>query len=146
MSMAAVLERATIDVTDHPSSEDVMALYHALAAETVPVIGPPRLETVAMFLRDETGAITGGLWGTTLHCWLAINLLLVPASHRGQGLGTRLVRMAEQTARERGCIGAQVSAFDFQAAGFYQRLGFTVFGVQDDNPPGHRSLYLSKRL
>jgi hypothetical protein len=33
----------------------------------------------------------------------------------------------------------------WQALAFYERQGYTVFGVLDDFPPGHRKYFLAKR-
>lgn len=99
-----------------------------------------------MLLRNETGTVVGGLWARTNYAWLVIEMLFVPEQLRGRGVGSRLVQKAEAAARVRGCIGMQVDTFDFQARAFYERLGFAVFGIQEDLPPGHRCFYLCKRL
>ena len=78
--------------------------------------------------------------------WLFVDLLFVPAAHRGQGLGTALLNEAEAKARERGCIGVWLLSFSFQAPQFYQRLGYRPFGTIEDYPPGHNCTYLFKRL
>ena len=46
----------------------------------------------------------------------------------------------------RGCAHAYFDTFDFQARPFHGRLGYTVFGVQDDDPPGHRRFFVRKVL
>jgi hypothetical protein len=53
---------------------------------------------------------------------------------------------AEAEALRRGCPGAWLSTFTFQARGFYERLGYSAFGTVDDYPPGHSLIFLSKRL
>lgn len=50
----------------------------------------------------------GGLWGITSYGWLYIQMLVVPEALRGQGVGARLVREAEQEALRRGCHHAWV--------------------------------------
>lgn len=45
----------------------------------------------------------------------------------------------------RDCHSAWVDTFSFQARGFYEKLGYTVFG-QLDYPPEHRRFFLEKRL
>jgi hypothetical protein len=35
---------------------------------------------------------------------------------------------------------------DFQAAGFYERHGYSVFGVLDDMPLGHKRFFLKRAL
>jgi len=100
-----------------------------------------------LLLRDpESREITGGLWGRTLYGWLYIHLLVIPEPQRRQGLGTRLVQMAEQEARARGCQGALVDTFSFQARPFYERLGYRVFATIEDYPPGHCCYSMKKLL
>lgn len=97
-------------------------------------------------LTDETGAIGGGLWGATGYRWLFVELLVVPAAVRGRGIGTRLMAMAEAEARSRGCHGVWLDTFEFQARGFYERLGYACFGALHDYPPGHARFFMQKAL
>jgi GNAT superfamily N-acetyltransferase len=102
---------------------------------------------LALALRDPvSGAVSGGLWAISYYGWLFVELLVLPEAVRGQGLGTRLMREAERVARERGCVGVWLDTFTFQARGFYEKLGYTVFGQIDDYPPGHSRFWLQKRL
>ena len=65
---------------------------------------------------------------------------------RGAGLGRQLLQRAEAIARERGCHGLWLDTFSFQARGFYEKLGFSLFGEIEDYPPGHSRFFLRKRL
>lgn len=143
---AAGIAAASLTLTDAPTEAEFHAIFRALDAATAAVAGPSGLRPLAVLLRDETGAVSGGLWGRTLYAWLLIEMLIVPAPLRGRGLGTALVRTAAAAARARGCIGIVVDTFDFQAPGFYQRLGFAAFGVQEEFPPGHRRVFLCQRF
>jgi hypothetical protein len=51
---------------------------------------------------------------------------------------------AEAMAMERGCRGAWLGTFDFQARGFYERLGYVVFAELADFPAGHSHYHLRK--
>ncbi len=53
---------------------------------------------------------------------------------------------AEQTAQERGCAHAYLDTFSFQALGFYERLGYKIFGVLEDFPPSHQRYFLQKQI
>ena len=75
-----------------------------------------------------------------------MQLLFVPATLRGQGIGLALMASAEAEARKRGCRGALVDAFSFQAPRFYETIGFTLFGILQDFPPGHDRHYFFKRI
>jgi GNAT superfamily N-acetyltransferase len=53
---------------------------------------------------------------------------------------------AEIFARERGCIGMWLDTFEFQARGFYEKLGFEVFGTIEDHPVGMNRYFMKKRF
>jgi hypothetical protein len=53
---------------------------------------------------------------------------------------------AEAYARERGCRGAYLETFSFQARPLYEKLGFKVFGEIKDFPPGHSHFFLKKEF
>ena len=97
-------------------------------------------------LTDNAGAIVGGLWGSTGYTWLYVELLVVPETQRGSGIGTRLLAMAESEARERGCTSAWLDTFEFQARGFYERLGYECFGKLKEYPPGFARFFMRKNL
>jgi GNAT superfamily N-acetyltransferase len=100
---------------------------------------------LAIFLSDpKTGEIVGGLWGETYFSYLYIDMFFVPQSMRGTGLGRRLITQAEEEAVRRGCCGVWLDTFSWQARGFYEKLGYSVFGTIDDYPPGHQRYFLRK--
>ena len=66
--------------------------------------------------------------------------------YRRRGLGSRLLRAAEEEARRRGCRMAWLDTYDFQARPFYERHGYAVFGELDGLPNGHRRWFMRKRL
>src|SRR5215469_5656492 len=102
-------------------------------------------QPLAIFLSDpETGAIVGGMWGESYLSYLFINLFFIPESLRGAGLGRRLMAQAEEEALRRGCRGVWLDTFSWQARGFYEKLGYSVFGTIDDHPPGHQRFFLKK--
>lgn len=103
-------------------------------------------QPVALALRDEGGAILGGLIGHTQWGWLRIDILAVDGSLRGEGWGSRLVLEAESLAVALGCHHAWVDTFSFQARPFYERLGYKVFGELADYPEGETRYFLRKCL
>lgn len=88
----------------------------------------PRFQLLGLLLKASDGGTIGGLWGRSAYEWLFIELLFIPEELRGTGLGRTLMQQAEQVARDRHCTGVWLDTFAFQALGFYQKLGYTVFG------------------
>ena|SRR5213593_1533464 len=103
-------------------------------------------EWLAIFVRDEDDRIVAGICGNTWGGCLEIRQFWVEESRRKQGLGTRLLRAAEQEACRRGCLQILLLTFSFQAPAFYAKHGFEIVAEVDDHPRGHKNLLLRKRL
>jgi GNAT superfamily N-acetyltransferase len=141
------MTRPRIDIEESPDPGLRDAIVQPLRAFNESHIGPVKPELLAVVLRDpDSGAVTGGLWGSSVVGWLYVDLLVVPEEFRGQGMGTQLLRKAEDVARKRGCIGMWLHTGTFQAPGFYEKQGFTAFGTIPDYPAGHATIYYMKRL
>ncbi len=131
---------------DAPPAGTFDAIFQALDASSRDLIGPVQPQLLAIPLNDDQGVVVGGFWGCTLFRWLHVQLLFIPESLRGKGVGSALMTTAETEARRRGCIGAHVTSFSFQAVPFYEKLGYIRFGRLDNYPPGHNLLYLRKQF
>lgn len=132
-----------LDEAPDPAARD--AILRPLIASNVARAGPHGLHALALLIKDpHTAEVLGGLWGRTSYGWLFVELLFVPESLRGSGLGASLMRRAEAEAVRRGCLGAWLDTFSFQARGLYERLGYAVFGTIEDHPPGHRRHFMQK--
>jgi len=134
------------EIIAEPCDADREAILAPLVAHNEAMVGPTERHTIAIVLRDEAGAIAGGLWGMTGFRWLFVQYLAVPPALKGQGLGRSLMLAAEGEARRLGCIGLWLDTFSFQARGFYEKLGYRVIGQIDDFPPGEVRFFLSKRI
>ena len=75
---------------------------------------------------------------------LHVDLLFVPEDLRRTGIGRRIMIDAEEEAIRRGCRGAWLDTYSFQARGFYERLGYAMFGTIENYPPGHSRFFLKK--
>jgi GNAT superfamily N-acetyltransferase len=94
----------------------------------------------------EGGNVVGGLWGRTVFGWLYVEVVFVPEALRGQGIGAELMSRAESEAIARGCRSAWLDTFEFQARGFYERLGYSCFGELKDYPVGFSRYFMKKVL
>ncbi|GGC83700.1 GNAT family N-acetyltransferase [Chelatococcus reniformis] len=130
-----------------PDAAEREAIVRPLIAYNDETAGPSNYRPFALLLRDpETGADRGGLWGKTSYDWVFVELLFVPAVFRGQDLGSRLLAQAEEIGRSSGCTGIWLDTFSFQARGFYEKNGYTVFGALEEHPRGHTRYFMRKAL
>lgn len=132
-------------IEDDPAPEHVQALTDGLVAYNSAQVDADRPEPLAVFLRVH-GQILAGAEGHTHWRWLRVNRLWVDGTVRRQGAGRQVMTRMEEAARRRGCQAAWLDTFSFQALGFYQRLGYRLFGELTDYPPGHARHFLSKPL
>nr|WP_240151559.1 GNAT family N-acetyltransferase [Oleiagrimonas citrea] len=102
---------------------------------------------LAVLAKDpDTGEVLGGVSGRTSLGLLFVDLFHLPASLRGSGLGSRMLRMAEEEARRRGCKAAVLYTISFQAPDFYRRHGWEAFGEIPCDPPGTSRIFMTKSL
>lgn len=114
------------------------------AARELPENAPKPLTLLA---RDESGAIVGGVIGETQFSWLRVSIVAVAEHHRGQGVGRRLMELAEKEARARGCRYVFLDTMDYQAPSFYQKLGYEISGKLNDwDSHGHSQYLFTKQL
>ena len=136
----------TIELTDTVDEAVRNAIVRPLVAYNALQTGISDFRPLVLALKDDQGEVVGGLWGRTGYSWLYVELLVVPESLRGRRIGTELLARAEAEARARGCQGAWLDTFEFQARGFYERLGYRCFGELNEYPPGFASYFMTKVL
>jgi ribosomal protein S18 acetylase RimI-like enzyme len=101
---------------------------------------------IAVTARDADGAVVGGLVGEIAWEWIYIARIWMGESYQRRGIGTELLASAEHRAMELGCRNAYLETFSFQARPLYEKLGYEVYGVLENMPPGHRRYLMKKRL
>jgi GNAT superfamily N-acetyltransferase len=134
-----------ISLDPDPTDEDIRTVKRHLMDFNNQHAEPEHYERLVLFVHDDSEKIVGGLLGYTHWRWLFVQNLWVAESLRGLGYGQKLMKLAEQEARIRGCEHAYLDTFDFQARGFYEKLGYELFGQLEDYPPGHTKYFLQKR-
>jgi ribosomal protein S18 acetylase RimI-like enzyme len=136
----------TLHLTAAPTAAEEAAARGALRDANAAAGFPHDTRPLCILLRNEAGAVAGGLVGRTGWSWLYVENLAVPPALRGGGWGARLLAAAESEARARGCIGARLDTYTFQARGFYEKQGYRVVGAIPDCPPGQTRFTMIKRL
>ncbi|EOZ9391869.1 GNAT family N-acetyltransferase [Enterobacter cancerogenus] len=102
---------------------------------------------IGVYVRDDKGVMLGGLIGVRKGDWLNIKYLWVSDAVRGSGVGSQLIKTAEDEARRKGCTHALVDTVSFQARPFYEKQGYQLqLSLQDYPYPGMQRHYLTKAL
>nr|WP_200991884.1 GNAT family N-acetyltransferase [Rhizobium rhizogenes]QCL10550.1 acetyltransferase domain protein [Rhizobium rhizogenes]QCO89357.1 acetyltransferase domain protein [Rhizobium rhizogenes] len=135
-----------IEIKLDPSEDDRKAIVDPLLAFNDSKAGDDGYKPLAILLRDDEGKIQGGLTAKCYYNWVFVDLLFVPEALRGQNLGTKLLAHAERWAKEQGCIGIWLDTFSFQAPGFYEKQGYSVFGKLENYPNQNERVFLRKLL
>ena len=102
---------------------------------------------IGVYVRDDKGVMLGGLIGVRKGDWLNIEYLWVSDAVRGSGVGSQLIKTAEDEARRKGCTHALVDTVSFQARPFYEKQGYQLqLSLQDYPYPEMQRHYLTKAL
>jgi ribosomal protein S18 acetylase RimI-like enzyme len=136
----------TITLETSPDSADVEMLSKGLGEHAESKNFHYDHQPLAFFIRNQNGEIIGGLSGATAWGWLHISLFWLSKELRGNGYGKKLIGLAETEALARGCKKVHLDTFSFQALGFYQKLGYEIFGELEDFPENAKRFYLKKTL
>lgn len=135
-----------LSITDTVTHQDLDEVRLGLNAFNSRFINIDEMKAIGVFIHDAAGRKLAGLTGSTSGNWLRIDMLWVSDALRGQGAGRQLMLAAEEEARSRGCLYAQVDTASFQARPFYEKLGYTLRFSLDNYPRHHQRHYLSKTL
>ncbi len=135
-----------ISMEDAPPAEDVQAVHKGLEAYNQRIAPSSAYQPLTIMLRRPDGTVAGGLLGGSYWGWLHVDILWLDEAARGQGLGTRLLTLAEDEGRRRGCQQIYLDTMSFQALPFYLKHGYEVWGELPDFPVGHARHFLKKRL
>jgi len=127
----------TLEYAPDATAEERAAVLDGLRAFNLRFVPEPQFAPMVVLLRDSSGIIAGGLVGETGWQWLHIYWLWVEDVARGRGFGRQLLAMAEREATRRQCVASWLDTFEFQARGFYEGIGYEVFGEIPDYPAGY---------
>jgi len=137
----------TITLTDAPGDDELAVITEGLRAYNEAQAGVSDARALAILVRNpETENVVGGLWGRTSLGLLRVERFFLPEDLRRGGLGSRILAMAEEEARRRGCTRAVLSTIHFQAPGFYAKQGWEVAAWLECEPPGHTRFHMTKKL
>jgi len=136
-----------LELTDAPSLDAEKMIGEGLDQFNFQITGQQHSRPLSVLIRDaESGNVLGGLVGRTSLGLFFADLIFVPESLRGSGVGAKIMRMAETEAIRRGCNQAFLFTIAFQAPEFYRRLGYEEFARIVSGPPDQARIFFRKRL
>ena len=134
-----------ITLTDAPDDDERAVITDGLRAYNEAQAGASDFRPLAILARDpETNTVLGGLLGRTSFGLLRVDTFYLPEDLRRARLGSRVLAMAEEEGRRRGCTRALLSTVHFQAPGFYLKQGWEIAARIDCEPPGHTRFLMTK--
>jgi len=140
----------SLRITDVHDEAAVAELRDRVNAYNIAVTGYDDARSLSCFVRDGDGdgdgELVAGIDGFTWGGYAMIEWLWVAETGRGRGLGRRLVALAEDEARARGCAVVRVNTHTFQAPEFYRKLGYDEIGFAPNAPAGHGEAFFAKAL
>lgn len=136
-----------IVVTDSPAAADTAVIADGLRAYNTTQAGRDDYRPLAVFVTDpDTGKVVGGLYGGSYLGQLRVDRFFLPEGLRRERLGSRLLALAEEEGRRRGCTRIALNTLEIQAPGFYQKQGYEMAAKLDCEPPGVTRYLMTKRL
>jgi GNAT superfamily N-acetyltransferase len=141
------MTEAKIIVTDAPDDADIKIIQDGLKAYNTEKTGYDDYKPLAVFVTDpKTAKVVGGLYGGSSMGQLRIDRFFLPEDRRRDRIGTRVLKMAEEEARRRGCSRVSLNTLEIQAPGFYQKQGYMMAARLECDPPGVTRYLMTKKL
>lgn len=94
----------------------------------------------------ENNTVIGGAAYYIAWDWMFIDLFVLEEQYQRKRIGGKLMKQLETLARKENLVGMKVSTLDFQAKGFYEKMGFKVLCEFYDCPRGNTKYELIKYL
>jgi GNAT superfamily N-acetyltransferase len=136
-----------IAVTDELDSADAAVISDGLHAYDLKQTGYHDFRPLAVLVRDpQTGKVIGGLHGRSEFGLVYVAWFFLPEDLRRARIGSRVLAMAEEEGRRRGCTRIALTTLSIEAPGFYQKQGYNVAATIDCEPPGLTRYYMTKKL
>ena len=136
-----------ITVTDELDPADVAVIIDGLGAYDFSQIGYRDFRRLFVVVRDlQTGKVVGGLYGRSEFGLVYVDWLFLPEDLRRARIGSRVLAIAEEEGRRRGCTRIALTTLSVQAPGFYKKQGYDVAATIDCDPPGLIRYYMMKKL
>jgi GNAT superfamily N-acetyltransferase len=129
------------------AAPDVAVITEGLLAHDSKQIGFCDYRPLAVFVRHpRSGNVVGGLYGRSEYGLSYVDWFFLPEDLRRKGIGSRVLAMAEQEGRQRGCKHMLLTTLSVEAPGFYEKQGYDVAMTVECEPDGLTRYYMTKKL
>ena len=144
----------TFDYHEHndhiiSDSEPIQTYQEILEAETKAFKAQHNIngcqDTIQIVALNQ-GEFVGGVQGEVYDGSLYISRIAVLETYRHKAVGKTLMLKAIDEAKRRDLSVVELGTCDFQAKGFYDKLGFSVVHTRLDSPRGYNAYTMLKRL
>lgn len=135
-----------LTITNKILDEDLDEIHRNIHAYNIARIEDKNPEELGIYMKDESGKMLAGLIGETHGNWLSVEFLWVSEELRRKGIGSSILKKAEETAREKGCKYAFLDTFSFQAPEFYKKHGYREVFALEQYPVTGKRYYFTKNL
>ena len=112
-----------IEVAQHPDEDDLKTISRGLQSHNAKTIGGVAVEDelkFAVFAKDASGRVVGGIRAVASWNWMNIEVIWVDEESRGAGVGRQLLRKAEEFAIKNDFFSCCLETTSFQAREFYE--------------------------
>ena len=130
----------------NPTEKEISFINRALEKFNEKKVGSDNHQLLNIIEYDENGNIIGGILGGTYWGWMHIDILWVHENFRKKGIGSLLLKSAEEEAYKRGCHSVHVDTMSWQAPEFYKKHGYKMISELNDIPTGYKKYHLIKEL
>ncbi|WDV48080.1 GNAT family N-acetyltransferase [Clostridiaceae bacterium M8S5] len=99
-----------------------------------------------MFVALDNNIFVGGVHGSIYEDSMYIGWLVVDEAYRGNGIGKNLMYMIEEKAKELNVYSISLGTVEFQAQKFYDKLGYKIVFIKENDPRGYKSYSMVKNI
>jgi len=99
-----------------------------------------------MFVALDEDKFVGGVQGSVTEDSMYISRLAVDEAYRGNGIGKKLMYKIEEKAKQQNVYSINLGTVEFQAKNFYEKLGYKVVFIKENDPKGYKSYSMVKKV
>jgi ribosomal protein S18 acetylase RimI-like enzyme len=140
------MQELEIEYSAPPKETDVQKLTIGLSQEAKKSKNLLPMKPFSLMLCDENKLTHGGLSGLIYFGCLYIDQIWISTKYRHQGLGSKLIKHAEEIAISNKCRFATLCTMDWEAQDLYQKLGYSIEFIREGYDNDSKMIFLRKEL